>query len=93
MISRILRSFLSANSAKYFGSQRNAAPAAEELDKDSKLKQEFRILITLLRILYLGQIGSTKLVLPKWHKYSTLNRVIRVIQRSNEKVDQKSGLD
>ena len=26
----------------------------------------------------LGRIGSTKLVLPKWHKYSSLNRVIRV---------------
>ena len=35
-------------------------------------------LITLLRIQYLGQIGSTKLVLPKWHKHGTLNRVIRV---------------
>ena len=38
-------------------------------------------LITLLRIPYLGWIGSTKLVLPKWHKCSkcgTLNRVIRV---------------
>ena len=27
-------------------------------------------LITLLRIPYLGRIGSTKLVLPKWHKYT-----------------------
>ena len=27
---------------------------------------------------YLGRIGSTKLVLPKWHKYGILNRVIRV---------------
>ena len=36
-------------------------------------------LITLLRVPYLGRIGSTKLVLPKWHKYGTLNRVIRVI--------------
>jgi hypothetical protein len=35
-------------------------------------------LITLLRITYSGQIGSTKLVLPKWHKYGILNRVIRV---------------
>ena len=35
-------------------------------------------LITLLRVPYLGRIGSTKLVLPKWHKYGTLNRVIRV---------------
>ena len=35
--------------------------------------------ITLLRIPYLGRIGSTKLVLPKWHKYSILNRVIRVL--------------
>ena len=26
----------------------------------------------------MGRIGSTKLVLPKWHKYGTLNRVIRV---------------
>ena len=26
----------------------------------------------------LGRFGSTKLVLPKWHKYSSLNRVIRV---------------
>ena len=24
-----------------------------------------------------SSIGRTKLVLPKWHKYSTLNRVIR----------------
>ena len=37
-----------------------------------------RTLITLLRVPYLGRIGSTKLVLPKWHKYGTLNRVIRV---------------
>ena len=36
-------------------------------------------LITLLRIPYLGRIGSTKLVLPKWHKYGILNRVIRVL--------------
>ena len=36
-------------------------------------------LITLLRVPYLGGIGSTKLVLPKWHKYGILNRVIRVI--------------
>ena len=28
--------------------------------------------------LFLDQIGSTKLVLQKWHKYGTLNRVIRV---------------
>ena len=35
-------------------------------------------LITLLRVPYLGRIGSTKLVLPKWHKYGILNRVIRV---------------
>ena len=35
-------------------------------------------LITLLRVPYLGRIGSTKLVLPKWHKYGTLTRVIRV---------------
>ena len=35
-------------------------------------------LITLLRIPYFGRIGSTKLVLPKWHKYGTPNRVIRV---------------
>ena len=35
-------------------------------------------LITLLRVPYLGRIGSTKLVLPKWHKHGTLNRVIRV---------------
>ena len=27
----------------------------------------------------MGQINSTKLVLPKWHKYGTLNRVIRVV--------------
>ena len=26
----------------------------------------------------MGRIGSTKLVLPKWHKYGILNRVIRV---------------
>ena len=26
----------------------------------------------------MGRIGSTKLVLPKWHKYAILNRVIRV---------------
>ena len=35
-------------------------------------------LMTLLRIPYLGRIGSTKLVLAKWHKYGILNRVIRV---------------
>ena len=35
-------------------------------------------LITLLRIPYLGRLGSAKLVLPKWHKYGNLNRVIRV---------------
>ena len=35
-------------------------------------------LMTLLRIPYLGRIGSTKLVLPKWHKYGILNKVIRV---------------
>ena len=34
-------------------------------------------LIFLLRIPYLGRICSTKLVLPKWHKYGILNRVIR----------------
>ena len=28
--------------------------------------------------LFLGRIGSTKLVLPKWHKYGALNRVIKV---------------
>ena len=38
----------------------------------------FITLITLLRIPYLGQIGSTKKVLAKWHKYGILNRVIRV---------------
>jgi hypothetical protein len=26
----------------------------------------------------MGRIGSTKLVLPKWLSYGTLNRVIRV---------------
>ena len=31
--------------------------------------------------LFLGRIGSTKLVLPKWHKYGTLNRVIRVFRK------------
>ena len=36
-------------------------------------------LITLLKIPYLGQIGSTKPELSKWHKYSILNRVIRVL--------------
>ena len=36
-------------------------------------------LITLLRIPYLGRIGSTKLVLPKWHKYGILDRIIRVV--------------
>ena len=35
-------------------------------------------LINLLKIPYLGQIDSTKPELPKWHKYSILNRVIRV---------------
>ena len=35
--------------------------------------------VSLLRVPYLGRIGSTKLELPKWHKYGTLNRVIRVI--------------
>ena len=39
-------------------------------------------MITLSRVLYLGRIGSTKLVLPKWHKYSILNRVIRVLNYS-----------
>ena len=39
---------------------------------------EVHNLITLLRIPYLGRIGSTKLVLRKWHKYGILNRVIRV---------------
>ena len=34
--------------------------------------------LTLIRISYLGRIGSTKLELPKWHNYSILNRVIRV---------------
>ena len=38
-------------------------------------------LITLLRIPYLGRIGSTKLELPKWHKYGILNRVIRVVDK------------
>ena len=41
---------------------------------------QFPTLITPLRILYLGRIGSTKLVLPKWHKCGSLNRVIRVIE-------------
>ena len=53
-------------------------------------------LITLLRIPYLGRIGSTKLVLPKWHKYGILNRVIRVSRyissnkkyRCNHTIDQ-----
>ena len=35
-------------------------------------------LIIQLRIPYLGRFGSKKLVLPKWHKYGILNRVIRV---------------
>ena len=35
-------------------------------------------LITLLRAPIESRIGSTKLELPKWHKYCTLNRVIRV---------------
>ena len=36
-------------------------------------------LITLLKeYLYIGPIGSTKLEVPKWQKYGTLNRVIRV---------------
>ena len=26
----------------------------------------------------MGRIGSTKLVLPKWHKYGTYNRHLRV---------------
>ena len=39
--------------------------------------------VSLLSQLYyktgtMGRIGSTKLVLPKWHKYGTLNRAIRV---------------
>ena len=33
---------------------------------------------------YIGRIGSTKLELPKWHKYGTFNRVIRV---SNQRLD------
>ena len=43
-----------------------------------KRANEVHNLITLLRIPYLGRIGSTKLVLRKWHKYGILNRVIRV---------------
>ena len=39
-------------------------------------------LITPLRIPYLGRIGNTKLVLPKWHKYGILDRVIRVSRQN-----------
>ena len=35
-------------------------------------------LLSLLRILSLGRIGSTKLVLPKWQKIGILNRDRRV---------------
>ena len=35
-------------------------------------------LLSLLRILFLGRIGSTKLVLPKWQKLGILNRNRRV---------------
>ena len=46
-------------------------------------------LITLLRIPYLGQIGCTKLVLMKWHKYGILNRVIRVSVFGNINIKYK----
>ena len=35
-------------------------------------------LMTLLRILFFGRIGSTKLVLPKWQNIDILNRDNRV---------------
>jgi hypothetical protein len=35
-------------------------------------------LISLLRILFIGRIGSTKLVLPKWQNIDILNRDNRV---------------
>ena len=35
----------------------------------------YTTLITLLKIPYLGPIGSTKLVLPKWHKGAFNNYV------------------
>ena len=54
------------------GGVEEQAIQAEYIYQDSTL-------ITLLRVPYLGRNGSTKLVLPKWHKYSTLNRVIRVL--------------
>ena len=34
--------------------------------------------MTLLRILFFGRIGSTKLVLPKWQNIDILNRDNRV---------------
>ena len=34
--------------------------------------------MTLLRILFFGRIGSTKLVLPKWQNIDILNRDSRV---------------
>ena len=45
----------------------------ETLDNPAK-----HTLMTLLRILLFGQIGSTKLVLPKWQNIDILNRDNRV---------------
>ena len=38
----------------------------------------------------MGRIGSTKLVLPKWHKYGTYNRHLRVPKLSNIEVGIES---
>ena len=38
--------------------------------------------MTLLRILFFGRIGSTKLVLPKWQNIDILNRDNRVKPRT-----------
>ena len=40
-------------------------------------------LMTLLRILFFGRIGSTKLVLPKWQNIDILNRDNRVLVSCN----------
>ena len=51
----------------------------EVLDFEATLLIDIELtMITLLRIPHLVRFGSTKLAMPKWHKYGILNRVIRV---------------
>ena len=53
-------------------------PKSLREDENEKDSERLVTLLSLLRILSLGRIGSTKLVLPKWQKIGILNRDRRV---------------